>query len=415
MENRLETHESKSIIGDNQYFAAGLGLFGVGTGLALLRHSLIKGLSLLTTHCVTSLEITSKDPAYQWVLSWVGKNCKSFSKTFTLNTMCRGNGLVTCDLTPSPGTHFIQWNRRYIRFTRTRQTSVMDLSTGQPFENLTLCCAGRNQLRFLARMVEEAKQEAMRESKDKLAIFTSFANEWRLFGNPAKTRPLDSVILQDGICQRIINDITEFLASSEWYHHRGIPFRRGYLLYGPPGTGKTSFIHALASHLNMSISIMNFGQTAIGADRISHLFNNLPERTILLLEDVDRISDAMQTKSSPSALLNALDGVAASEGRIIFMTTNFVEKLDAALVRPGRIDVKYYIGNANGKQAERMFLRFFPTEQETAQSFRQLVDGSQKEISPATIQAHLIMHKNNAVDALQSLKTELTINQKQLM
>ncbi len=52
--------------------------------------------------------------------------------------------------------------------------------------------------------------------------------------------------------------MAEFLHSFPWYQHRGIPFRRGYLLYGPPGTGKTSLIHALASHFGMSVALLVF-------------------------------------------------------------------------------------------------------------------------------------------------------------
>jgi chaperone BCS1 len=57
--------------------------------------------------------------------------------------------------------------------------------------------------------------------------------------------------------------------------------------------------------------------------------------------------------------LNALDGVASSEERIIFMTTNHIERLDAALIRPGRVDVKEFIGNAVPEQARRLFARFY--------------------------------------------------------
>jgi len=60
-----------------------------------------------------------------------------------------------------------------------------------------------------------------------------------------------------------------------------------------------------------------------------------------------------------SGLLNALDGVASSEERIIFMTTNHIERLDPALIRPGRVDLQEFIGDATPKQARRLFLRFY--------------------------------------------------------
>lgn len=66
-----------------------------------------------------------------------------------------------------------------------------------------------------------------------------------------------------------------------------------------------------------------------------------------------------QSSVTFSGLLNALDGVASSEERIIFMTTNHIERLDAALIRPGRVDVKEFVGNAVPEQARRLFDRFY--------------------------------------------------------
>ena len=60
-----------------------------------------------------------------------------------------------------------------------------------------------------------------------------------------------------------------------------------------------------------------------------------------------------------SGFLNALDGVASGEERIIFMTTNHVENLDPALIRPGRVDLMEQIDDASPEQARRLFERFF--------------------------------------------------------
>jgi chaperone BCS1 len=60
-----------------------------------------------------------------------------------------------------------------------------------------------------------------------------------------------------------------------------------------------------------------------------------------------------------SGLLNALDGVASSEERIIFMTTNHFDRLDPALIRPGRVDVKEVLDDATGEQARRLYVKFY--------------------------------------------------------
>ena len=58
-------------------------------------------------------------------------------------------------------------------------------------------------------------------------------------------------------------------------------------------------------------------------------------------------------------LLNVLDGVGSQEGRVVIMTTNKPERLDSALVRPGRVDFKVFLGNISRASAAQMFMRMF--------------------------------------------------------
>jgi len=69
-----------------------------------------------------------------------------------------------------------------------------------------------------------------------------------------------------------------------------------------------------------------------------------------------------------SGFLNALDGVASGEERIIFMTTNHVSKLDPALIRPGRVDLSALIDDALPSQAKRLFTRFYDSTGNTGNS-----------------------------------------------
>ena len=83
------------------------------------------------------------------------------------------------------------------------------------------------------------------------------------------------------------------------------------------------------------------------------------------------------TKLTFTGLLNVLDGISASEGRLVFMTTNHRDALDQALIRPGRADVHVYIGNATVEQARQLFLRFFSGRVVEAQAFTELL-GSER-------------------------------------
>lgn len=96
-----------------------------------------------------------------------------------------------------------------------------------------------------------------------------------------------------------------------------------------------------------------------------------------------------------SGLLNCLDGVASTEARIVFMTTNYLDRLDPALIRPGRVDVKEYVGHCSRSQLEQMYRRFYngPEAVEHAQTFAESVLAQSRPISPAMVQGYFMVHK----------------------
>jgi chaperone BCS1 len=103
-------------------------------------------------------------------------------------------------------------------------------------------------------------------------------------------------------------------------------------------------------------------------DALNRLLSEAPEHSIILLEDVDAMfvqrDQVQKQKLSFSGFLNALDGVRSQEGQILFMTTNHKERLDPALLRPGRADVHVRLDHASEKQIKGLFNRFFPDRPE---------------------------------------------------
>lgn len=171
-----------------------------------------------------------------------------------------------------------------------------------------------------------------------------------------KPRALESVVLDDNLKDLIIADIKKFQDTAQWYIDKGVPYRRGYLLYGPPGTGKTSFTQAIAGALKLNICYLNLSGGNMDDDDLNRALNDAPSHSIILLEDIDGIfvgresvnKDRREGRSVTfSGLLNALDGVRSQEGRILFMTTNHRERLDPALMRPGRADYHVKLNNAS--------------------------------------------------------------------
>lgn len=353
------------------------------------------------------MEIPSKDKSYLWFLHWMSTYKSRRSHHFAVETIFKqhdnGSASTTFSLVPGPGKHLLKYRGAYIQVDRQRDGKMMDLSTGSPWETVTLTTLYRDRGIFRD-MLKEAQEAALRMQEGKTVIYTSMMTEWRPFGKPRLRRSLDSVILDTGIKDRIVHDVKDFLSSGKWYRDRGIPYRRGYLLHGPPGSGKSSFIYALAGELEYNICLLNLSERGLTDDRLNHLLTNIPDRSIMLLEDIDAAfvgrdqtdEKAYRSNVTFSGLLNALDGVASAEERIIFMTTNHEERLDPALIRPGRVDMKELFDDASDAQIREMFLRFYDNDRESSDRFLERVRSGGAPVSTAQLQGMFVYNKGDA-------------------
>ncbi|KAI8867027.1 P-loop containing nucleoside triphosphate hydrolase protein, partial [Ramicandelaber brevisporus] len=170
-------------------------------------------------------------------------------------------------------------------------------------------------------------------------------------------------------------DLDTFLNDREFYARIGMPYRRGYLLHGKPGTGKTSLINAISAHLNRDLYYINLRDISDDA-QLNATFSSVPAGQMIVFEDIDTQStdggavvdisggggggggglfDKMMEKFALSTLLGNLDGHTLAEGTIIIMTTNHVEVLDPAVIRPGRMDLRLELGYASHLQIQTMY------------------------------------------------------------
>lgn len=353
---------------DNAVFSGGFGLAVVAAGAQVLRSGYKVGVQMLRRHFLVTLEVTSKDRSYPWMLQWLSMHGGARTQHLSVETAFKptvGNtGNMTFDLVPGPGQHFMNYNGRLMLVQRIREQSMVDLNTGKPWEKVLFTSYGRSTTVF-DKMLEEAYALSVQKEEGKTIIFTNWGSEWRQFGQARRRRSIDSVILDDGVTRKLLADVQEWINSSKWYSDRGIPYRRGYLLYGPPGSGKSSFIFALAGKLGYNICILNLAERGLTDDRLALALSCVPPQSIVLLEDIDAAfpnreegeSFTTQQHSSDvtfSGLLNVLDGVAASEERLVFMTTNHIDRLDPALIRPGRVDYVQLIGDATDHQVRNV-------------------------------------------------------------
>mmetsp|Transcript_20724 Transcript_20724/g.36868 ORF Transcript_20724/g.36868 Transcript_20724/m.36868 type:complete len:952 (-) Transcript_20724:288-3143(-) len=268
-------------------------------------------------------------------------------------------------------------------------------------ESLTLTCFGRDNS-ILKQLIEAAMQEKLVQNSEEINVFV-LSNSWMGGWERAlskKARDKDTVVLDSNISEELLHDTKTFLRSQRWYAERGIPYRRGYLLYGPPGCGKTSFTQVIAGELKQDMCMLSLSDKNLDDSRLAANLREAPVNSIILLEDVDAVfversvQKDHQAQVTFSGLLNAIDGVASQEGRMLFMTTNHIEKLDPALIRPGRCDVRVELKKASSMQMKELFLRFFPGDRKNADLFAMKLP--KFELSMAQLQGHLLENRTNA-------------------
>ncbi|VUC27503.1 unnamed protein product [Clonostachys rosea] len=366
--------------------------------------------------------------------------------------------------TPSYGSHFFWFQRRPLFFNRIDNRDTSSSLSASEKEEIQISCFGRNPA-ILKALLSEAREMYHEKDECKTLIYrgsTGNANtnsepEWKRC-MARSTRPFSTVILEEKTKNDLIADIADYLnpATRRWYANRGIPYRRGYLLHGPPGTGKSSLSLALAGYFKMRIYILSLSSPMSSEETVSSLFASLPRKCVVLLEDIDsaglthtrdgKSSDTPEStteenksngttnttsgKLSLSGLLNILDGVASQEGRVLIMTTNHIEKLDKALIRPGRVDMTVLFGRADNKMASAIFRSIYaphegedipvyddrvadPTDEKGAdreEALERINELSHEfakkipehEFSPAEIQGLLLRHKRHPLAALNA-------------
>lgn len=181
------------------------------------------------------------------------------------------------------------------------------------------------------------------------------------------TRELDTMFFSCGEKEKITQHIQRFLDNEEFYSKKQILFKTGILLYGKPGTGKSSLVKALATTYNRSIVNINVSNLAtIDLNKLTSSINVDENRKyIVLLEDVDTLFLSRANKEvdkNDNAIINKLlqflDSNSSPTNVIFIATTNHLERLDEALLREGRFDLKVEVCPLLKKEAVEFGLSF---------------------------------------------------------
>ncbi|KAH8772428.1 P-loop containing nucleoside triphosphate hydrolase protein [Hyaloscypha sp. PMI_1271] len=224
-------------------------------------------------------------------------------------------------------------------------------------EEVSISCFGRSP-QILKELLSECR--------------TEYAKLW-IRSVVSKTRRTLTVILDESRKTELLEDIRDFLDPVSQY-----------------------LSSAIASHFGLNIYILSL--STINEANLKSLFDKLPSRCIILLEDIDA-SKSGSGKLSLSALLNVIDGIGLQEGRILIMTTNHITRLDEALIRPGRVDKKVELGLADNIMTADLFcLVFKPLAKEFAGNVPEL------KFSPAEIFSFLLEHRKSPEEAISNVE-----------
>jgi len=373
----------------NQMIAGAISLWAMGVVTYLFRQLPQRIGRFLFKHLTTTVTFTSQNPSFHNMLKWFETN--GYAEKLRNIKVSEGQwGYEDTIKSVGYGTHvvWLGWVPLWVTLLKEQTVSSVEKET------LTLLKIGRSHRVFndLAKEVSKKKEDGL------VDIYYAKSDAWE-FKAAVPKRMFDSVIIDLSSLEELKVTIDRFVKSEAWYIKHGIPYTLGIMLYGPPGTGKSSLIKAIASYTDRSIYAISAANAAYRPETLQSVKKN----SITVIEDIDSCSAAKkrnrdEESGAPkvkevsfdkgdvvnrvgevrkplsaieqeleemfigniSELLNAMDGIVSGHGRILIMTTNYPEKIDSAIMRPGRCDYKMEVGYLNMEMFRRFLIRFFP-------------------------------------------------------
>ena len=270
----------------------------------------------------------------------------------------REKNVFNLNLKLNHGTHTITFNDCLIDIEYTNKNII--LATADDIRKYeTLVLSAKTQETLLDFIEAARSSNANPEKNDKLICrILKPGGCWGILSKIAKRS--NKTLFLDIDLDELFSHIQTFFDDEDDYIQHGVPFKMNFLFHGIPGTGKTSLIYTIASHFNLDISFLNITKD-LDDNTFTRAITNLPENSILVLEDIDALFIDRDSKCnvSFSTVLNVLDGMIKKHKLLTFLTTNYKDKLDSALKRSGRVDYELEFVHATRKQTKNMYNYFF--------------------------------------------------------
>lgn len=379
-------------VGNNE-FASGLILAGFfGSIVYVAKSAPVNILNFIKKHSTTSITFKNSERSFHLLSKHlVDLGITKNSRALKVSDGLWGTGQAVKEVGYGSQLFFYNWYTPLIVTVHKEESNSERIK-----ETLSIIKIGRSH-KFFDEILEKIQRT---EDDDKNTSFYESDGKSEKFITTQPTMDIEKLILPEKIKRELLINIDNFVKKEQWYIDNQIPYQLGILLYGPPGTGKTTIIKCLAGYLKRPVVLTNGVCSLEFSCKTS-------KNSIIVAEEIDTFgidkrelesnSDVEKSKNNLTddfikefrgaalgSLLTAIDGVIGNHGRILIMTTNDINKIDPALMRPGRVDLKICVDYLNEETFNSMMKKFFNNHSE--------VKGKVKpKTSPADLQNDILL------------------------
>lgn len=239
-------------------------------------------------------------------------------------------------------------------------------------------------LEILQAFITKALIYENKVDSEKIRIFNGTSNGYFDSYGHIYAQPYESIYITKEMRKQIDTHLDSFMNTKDRYIRFGRAYKTAFLLTGVPGSGKSSLVKSIARKLRRPIYMLNFSKSMNDETFIS-LMSQLKDDSILLIEDIDAFfvdRQPVNINISFSALINFMDGVLGKgNGVITFLTANNPDRLDPALIRPGRVDIILKFNYPRKQEVKVAFMEMTTRENDDFEEFYQHIKNTKISMS----------------------------------